>query len=423
MAARRERGLLDPDAAPGESVFDHTVCVVASDGDLQEGVTSEASSLAGHQELGNLVVVYDQNHISIEDDTDIAFTEDVARAVRGVRLAHPARRLDHRRRSDGYDEDVEALNAALDAARRRDRHARRSSSLRTVIAWPAPNAQNTGKSHGSALGEEEIRGHQGGARLRPGRRRSRSTTTCSRTPARSSTAAARAHAALAAAVRAWREQNPDARRAAGPAGERRLPAGWADALPTFRPARTSRPARRPATSSPPGAACCPSCGAARPTWPRATTRRWRASPRSCRAGRATECAPGDPYGRTLHFGIREHAMGSILNGIALHGGTRAYGGTFLVFSDYMRPPVRLAALMGLPVDLRVDARLHRPRRGRPDPPAGRAPRRAAGDPRAGRRAARRTRTRPPGRGGRSSARRPAGRALPDPAERADVPAR
>ena len=162
MSARRERGLLDPDAAPGESVFDHTIWVIASDGDIEEGVTSEASSLAGTQQLGNLVVMYDLNHISIEDDTAVALSRGHRQALRGLRLARPDRRLDRRRGPEGrqgrdYHEDVRALYDALRRRPRRDVSRPSLVVLRTVLAWPAPNAQNTGKAHGSALGEDEVR--------------------------------------------------------------------------------------------------------------------------------------------------------------------------------------------------------------------------------------------------------------------------
>ena len=347
MAARRERGLLDPDAKPFESPFDHTIWVVASDGDIQEGVTHEASSLAGHQELGNLVVVYDQNKISIEDDTDIALSEDTA--ARYASYGWHVVTVDWRgsRESEtGYTEDVHALNAALEAARSDPRPS--FVVLRTVIAWPAPHAQDTGASHGSALGAAEIRATKEVMGLDPDAtfHVEDEVLAHSRDVVRRG---AEAHAAWTTTFDAWREANPDraallARMAAG-----RLPEGWTDSLPSF-PAGTPM-----ATRAASGAVLSALAGVLPELWGGSadlagsnnTTMKGEAS--FVPARRATAKFPGHPYGRTLHFGIREHAMGSILNGIAVHGGTRPYGGTFLVFSDYMRPAVRLAAIMGLPV--------------------------------------------------------------------------
>ena len=367
------------------------------------------------------MLIWDDNEISIEDDTKIAKSEDVAAryAAYGWHVQH----VDWRDgdADGGYHEDAEALYAAIQAAKAEtDRPS--FIALRTIIGWPAPNKQNTGKIHGSALGADEVAatkqilgfdpdqtfaGRRRGARARPrgGRARPR-----------------RARASGSTASTPGRAANPE-RKALfdrhGHAGRCR-PAGPTRCRSSRPTPRASPPARRPARCSTRSRRCCPSCGAARPTWPRATTPRWRASRRSSRRSTPTKAFPGDWYGRTLHFGIREHGMGAILNGIVLHGGTRPYGGTFLVFSDYMRPAVRLAALMKLPVDLRVDARLDRPRRGRPDPPADRAPDRAAGHPR--------PRRGPPGRRQRdrlglaagAGAHRPADRAVPDPAEPADA---
>ena len=164
MAARRERGLLDPNAKPGESIFDHDIFVFASDGDLEEGVSGEASSIAGHQQLGNLVLLYDNNQISIEDDTSIAFSEDVSKRYEAY--GWHVQNVDWTNGGQGYEENVRALFDAYKAAKA---ETRRPSfiNLRTIIAWPAPNAQNTGKAHGSALGAEEVAATQGTARLRP----------------------------------------------------------------------------------------------------------------------------------------------------------------------------------------------------------------------------------------------------------------
>ena len=347
MAARRERGLLDPDAAPFESPFDHTIWVVASDGDIQEGVTHEASSLAGHQELGNLVVVYDQNQISIEDDTDIALSEDTA--ARYASYGWHVVTVDWRgsRESEtGYTEDVHALNAALEAARSDPRPS--FVVLRTVIAWPAPNAQDTGASHGSALGAAEIRATKEVMGLDPDAtfHVEDEVLAHSRDVVRRG---AEAHAAWTTTFDAWREANPERAALLARMADGRLPEGWTDSLPSF-PAGTSM-----ATRAASGEVLSALAGVLPELWGGSadlagsnnTTMKGEAS--FVPARRATAKFPGHPYGRTLHFGIREHAMGSILNGIAVHGGTRPYGGTFLVFSDYMRPAVRLAAIMGLPV--------------------------------------------------------------------------
>jgi transketolase len=352
-SARRERGLLDPDAAPGTSLFDHTVWVLASDGDIQEGVSAEASSWAGHQQLGNLVLIYDANHISIEDDTDVALTEDTARryeaygwhvqtvdwtAGQGAQAAH-----------DGsYHEDVEGLYAALRAAQA---ETGRPSIivLRTIIAWPAPNAMNTGKAHGSALGEAEIRATKEILGLDPATTFDVADDVIGHT---------REAVERGKALRTEWEEAFAKWQAANPAGaeiftrltERRLPAGWADTLPSF-PAGKDVATRK-------------ASGVVLNAIKDAIPELWGGSADLAESNntalegersfvpaqyRTPLWGQGDPYGRVLHFGVREHAMGSIMNGIALHGGLRVFGGTFLVFSDYMRPAVRLAAVQKLPV--------------------------------------------------------------------------
>jgi len=347
MAARRERGLLDPDAAPFESPFDHTIWVIASDGDIQEGITHEASSIAGHQELGNLVVVYDQNQISIEDDTDIALSEDTA--TRYEAYGWHVVTVDWRgsRESEaGYTEDVQALHAALEEARTDPRPS--FVVLRTVIAWPAPNAQDTGASHGSALGAEEIRATKQLMGLDP------DATFHVREEVLAHTRdvvrrGAEAHAAWTTAFDAWRAANPERAALLDRMAEGRLPEGWTHSLPTF------EAGKKIATRAASGDVLSALAGALPELWggsadlAGSNNTSMKGEPSFVPSRRATAKFPGNPYGRTLHFGIREHAMGAILNGIAVHGGTRPYGGTFLVFSDYMRPAVRLAAIMGLPV--------------------------------------------------------------------------
>jgi transketolase len=347
MAARRERGLLDPDAAAGQSPFDHTVWVIASDGDIQEGVTSEASSLAGHQELGNLVVVYDQNQISIEDDTDIALSEDTA--ARYESYGWHVVTVDWRASRDGeggYTEDVHALHAALLEARRDPRPS--MVVLRTVIAWPAPNLQDTGKSHGSALGADEIRATKELMGMDPDATFAVAEEVLAHTR-QVGRRGAEAHAQWSEAFTAWRSASPERAALFDRMAGRQLPDGWTDALPTFPPGKAV------ATRAASGEVLTALADALPELWggsadlAGSNNTTMKGQPSFVPAHRATAMFPGDEHGRTLHFGIREHAMGAILNGIAVHGGTRPYGGTFLVFSDYMRPAVRLSALMGLPV--------------------------------------------------------------------------
>ncbi len=353
MAARRERALLDPAAPAGTSPFDHTVWALASDGDIQEGVTAEASSLAGHQQLGNLVVVYDSNQISIEDDTDVALSEDTALRYEaygwhvqtvdwtgGLGAAEAFAR-------GTYHEDVQTLFAALEAARATtDRPS--LVVLRTVIAWPAPDVANTGKSHGAALGEAEIRATKQVMGMDPGAAFSVDETVLAR--AREVVARGRAaHQAWQAEFDRWEKAEPERAVLRRRLVARELPEGWTDALPTF--AAGTQVATRKAS----GDVLTSLRGALPELWggsadlAESNNTTMAGEPSFLPEVHQTRAWKGGPGGRTLHFGVREHAMGSILNGIALHGGTRPYGGTFMVFSDYMRPAVRLAALMRLPV--------------------------------------------------------------------------
>ncbi|MFP5334669.1 MAG: transketolase family protein, partial [Actinomycetes bacterium] len=343
MAARRERGLLDPDAAPGESPFDHRVFVIASDGDLQEGVSAEASSLAGHQRLGSLVLIYDDNKISIEDDTDIAFTEDVL--ARYAAYGWHTQQVDWRS-GEEYHEDVAGLYAALRAAvEETDRPS--IIGLRTIIGWPAPNLQDTGKAHGAALGDAEVRAVKEILGFDPDATFAVEDAVLDHTR-RAADRGRVAREAWDARYAAWREREPERAALLDRMRERRLPAGWADALPTF-PAGQDV-ATRKASGKVLGALApvLPELWGGSADLAESNNTTMEGEPSFVPEQFATEMFPGHPYGRTLHFGIREHAMGAILNGITLHGGTRVYGGTFLVFSDYMRPAVRLAALMQLP---------------------------------------------------------------------------
>jgi transketolase len=329
MAARRERALFDPGVAPGESVFDHTIYVIAGDGDMQEGVQAEAASLAGHQRLGNLVLVYDDNHISIEGDTSVAFSEDV--------LARYAAYGWHTQRVED-SEDVDALRAALTAAR--DETDRPSIiGMSSIIGYPAPNLRNTGKAHGAALGAEEVAATKEILGLDPAITFAMPEDLL--THARQVIDRGRAaHEEWTKRFKDWAQARPEQAALFDRLRERQLPIGWTDALPTF-PASEKGMATRKASGE--------IIAALAPVLPEL----WGGSADLAESNLTTipdapSFLPDEPDGRVLHFGIREHAMGSALNGIVLHGGTRPFGGTFLVFSDYMRPAVRLAALMGLP---------------------------------------------------------------------------
>ncbi len=343
MAARRERGLFDPDAAPGESPFDHHIWVLASDGDLQEGVSSEASSLAGHQELGNLVVIYDDNHISIEDDTDIAFSEDVL--ARYAAYGWHVQRVDWTAGGQ-YREDVPALWEALQAARA-ETGKPSIIGLRTIIGWPAPNKQNTGKIHGSALGKDEVAATKEVLGFDP----EQSFEVPADALAHSLLVAERgkaAHAEWETSYQAWRTANPERAALLDRLADRTLPEGWDDSLPVFpggKDVSTRKASGEVLTAL---KDVLPELWGGSADLAESNNTTMTGEPSFVPEGKATKEWAGNPYGRTLHFGIREHAMGAILNGINLHGGTRAYGGTFLQFSDYMRPAVRLAALMEVP---------------------------------------------------------------------------
>ncbi|MFI8197709.1 transketolase [Streptomyces sp. NPDC085942] len=345
MAGRRERGLLDPDAPTGTSPFDHHVYVVASDGDLMEGVTSEASSLAGHQELGNLIVFYDSNHISIEDDTDISFSEDVA--ARYASYGWHVQTVDFTRTGD-YVEDVDALLAAVEAAK--DETGRPSLILlRTIIGWPAPTKQNTGKAHGSALGDDEVAATKKLLGFDPAADFAVEDDVLEHARAVRERGA-EAHRAWEPGYREWRSAHPERAELLDRLREQRLPDGWTDSLPVFAPDPKGIATRK--ASGDVLTALAPVLpelwgGSADLAGSNNTT--MEGEPSFVPESKQTGEFPGNPYGRTLHFGIREHAMGAILNGIALQSLTRPYGGTFLIFSDYMRPAVRLAALMKLPV--------------------------------------------------------------------------
>ncbi|MFB1048778.1 transketolase [Streptomyces chrestomyceticus] len=340
MAARYERGLFDPEAAPGTSPFDHTVWVIAGDGCLQEGVSAEASSLAGHQKLGNLVLLWDDNHISIEGDTETAISEDTLKRYESY--GWHVQRVEQ---LPSGDLDPVGLAKALKAAQE---ETERPSFIaaRSIIAWPAPNAQNTEAAHGSALGAEEVAATKKVLGFDPEKSFEVSDEVIEHTRA-AWKRGSEAHAEWDKKLAAWREANPE--RAAQfdriQAGE--LPDGWEKALPAFETGKGV--ATRAASGK-----VLQALGAVVPElWggsaDLAGSNNTTIDKNSSFLPEGNPLPEASPYGRTVHYGIREHAMGSTMNGIALHGNTRIYGGTFLVFSDYMRPAVRLAALMQLPV--------------------------------------------------------------------------
>jgi transketolase len=345
MAARRERGMLDPDAPPGTSPFDHTIFVLASDGDLEEGVTSEASSIAGTQELGNLVVLWDDNHISIEGDTGIAFTEDVA--ARYAAYGWHVQTVDWTAGPGGYVEDVGALDAAIRAAVLvTDRPS--FIGLRTIIAWPSPTKQNTHGSHGSKLGADEVRALKSTLGFDPGASFDVDPEVLTHAREVADRGAA-ARAEWQVGYDSWRSANSDRAALLDRLRERRLPAGWEATLPSFPAGKAVATRAASGNVLTALAEVLPELWGGSADLAGSNNTTMTGEPSFLPAGRSTKQFAGNGCGRTLHFGIREHAMGAILTGISLHGLTRPYGGTFFTFSDYMRGAVRLAALMGVPV--------------------------------------------------------------------------
>ncbi|HET6212344.1 MAG TPA: transketolase, partial [Micromonosporaceae bacterium] len=350
MAARRERGLFDPGTPAGASPFDHTIYVFASDGDIEEGISHEASALAGHQRLGNLVVVYDDNEISIEDDTLIAKSEDVVAryAAYGWHVQTVDWRGGHRAVDGEYAENVPALHAALLAAKA---ETGRPSfiALRTIIGWPAPHKQNTGKVHGSALGPDEVAATKQILGFDPATSFAVDQEVLGHARAVLDRGK-QAHAAWQDGFDAWAAANPERAALFARLATRTLPDGWTAALPEF-PADPKGMATRKASAEVLNAlaAVLPELWGGSADLAESNNTTMKGEPSFVPAEYSTKEFTGDEYGRILHFGVREHAMGAIGNGIVLHGGTRPYLGTFLIFSDYMRPAVRLAALMKLPV--------------------------------------------------------------------------
>ncbi|MFD8447781.1 transketolase [Streptomyces coelicoflavus] len=340
MAARYERGLFDPEAAEGESPFDHFVYCIAGDGCLQEGISAEASSMAGHQKLGNLVLLWDDNHISIEGDTETAVSEDTCKR-------HEAYGWHVQRVAPKPDGDLDP-NAIYDAVEAAKKVTDRPSfiAMRSIIAWPAPHAQNTEAAHGSALGDDEVAATKRVLGFDP----EKSFEVSDEVIAHTRKALEKGQAARAVwekSFQQWRDNNPERAAEYERVAKGELPKGWEEKIPVFEAGK--------------GLATRAASGKVLQALGDVVPELWGGSADLAGSNNTTidktssflptgNPLPGaDPYGRTIHFGIREHAMAAEMNGIALHGNTRIYGGTFLVFSDYMRNAVRLSALMHLPV--------------------------------------------------------------------------
>ena len=384
MAARRERGLFDPEPGWGESPFDHYIYVVAGDGCMEEGVASEASSLAGHQQLGNLILFYDDNHISIEDDTAVAFSEDVLKRYEayGWHVQYVE-----------SGEDVVALEAAIAAAQGGDRQAVDHRGPHDHRLAGADEAEHRQGARQRARRGRDPR-DEGVPRLRPRRPlRRRRRGAAAQPRGRRSAAATRTPNGRSPST-PGRPATPTAPHCSSGWQRAGCPTAGRTRVPTFPTEKDGKPnavSTRAASGKVLGALAdvLPELWGGSADLAESNNTTMEGQPSFIPAAHQTKTWSGGPYGRTLHFGIREHAMGAIINGITLHGGTRVYGGTFLVFSDYMRPPVRLAALMQIPSifvwthdSIGLGAR-------RPDAPADRAAGRAACDPR--------PRRRPPGR--------------------------
>ncbi len=383
MAARRERGLLDPDAAPGESVFDHHIYCLASDGDIEEGISSEASSLAGTQRLSNLTLIYDRNFISIEGDTNIALTEDTAARYRAY--GWNVIEVDWLEGGE-YVENVRALQDAIEEGKKVTDQPT-FIQLRTIIAWPSPNAQNTEAAHGSALGKDEVAALKEVLGFDPEQSFEVSDEVIGHTR-ELLTRGAEAQADWQTRYDAWAETNPEGKALYERLVADELSPGWEDALPTW-------------DADPKGVATRAASGSVLTALAPVMPELWGGSadlagsnnttpkgqPSFLPADRQSHEFKGGPYGRVLHFGIREHAMGAIMNGIKVHGGTPPVRRHL---PDLLRLHARRGPAVGPdagPGHLRLDPRLDRPRRGRSDPPADRARRLAAADPRPGRRPA------------------------------------
>jgi transketolase len=342
-ASRFERGLFDPDAEPGTSPFDHYIYAIAGDGDMEEGVSSEASSLAGHQKLGNLIAFYDSNQISIEDDTNIALSENVQ--ARYEAYGWHVQVVDFKKTGQ-YVEDKQGLFDAIETAKAvSDKPS--LIIVKTIIGWPSPKKQNTGKIHGSALGADELRAVKEVLGFDPDQSFVVDPEVLEHTR-KAVDRGAEQHAEWQKGFDAWAAANPDKKALFDRLETGALPDGVEDVLPAFEPGKdvSTRAASGKVLNA--LGPVVPELWGGSADLAESNNTTIEGVPSFIPTEHSTHEWSGDPYGRTLHFGIREHAMGAILNGIVLHGQTRPYGGTFLIFSDYMRPAVRLAALMKAP---------------------------------------------------------------------------
>ena len=346
MSQRRTRGMYDPDAPEGTSPFDHHVYTIVGEGCLEEGINSEAASLAGTQGLGNLIVFYDQNLISIEDDTSIAFSEDVP--ARFQAYGWHTQQVNFLKDDGSYDEDVNALDAAIEEAKKvTDRPS--LISVRTIIGWPTPGKQNTGEIHGSALGEDALVGLKKALGLDPQKHFDVDVEAVEHARANAAERAKQARADWDERFAKWQKANPELAAQLSRTLERKLPEGLEEALPKFEEGKSL--ATRAASGKVINALAplVPELWGGSADLAGSNKTMMDGEPSFFPQERSSEKFKGNKYGRNLHFGIREHGMGGILNGIAADELTRPYGGTFFVFADYMRGAVRLAALMNLPV--------------------------------------------------------------------------
>ncbi|MGV0424205.1 transketolase [Corynebacterium tuberculostearicum] len=334
MAARKERGLFDPEAPAGESPFDHYVYTIASDGDLQEGVTAEASSLAGTQKLGNLIVFWDDNRISIEDDTNIAFNEDVV--ARYEAYGWHVQTVES-------GEDVVAIEEAVKAAQA---ETERPSFIRvkTVIGYPAPNKMNTGGVHGAALGDDEVAATKEVLGFDPERSFHIDDEVIAHTRKLRERGAEK-HAAWQKKFDEWAAANPENKALFDRMQARELPQGFDAELPVWEPGESLATRKASEATIQALAASLPEMWGGSADLAGSNNTVIKGADSFGPATITTDMWSAQPYGRNLHFGIREHAMSAIMNGIALHGNTRVYGGTFLIFSEYQYPAVRLGSLM------------------------------------------------------------------------------
>lgn len=346
MASRRMHGLLDPEAALGESVFDTNVYVLAGDGCFEEGVSAEASSLAGTQKLGNLTLIWDDNHISIEDDTKIAFSEDVL--ARYEAYGWHVQRVNWLQEDGSYTEDVAALSEALDVAKAvTDKPS--IIAVRTLIGWPTPGKTNTGGIHGSKLGGEALSGLKEALGADPEKMFDVDVEAVEAARANVAKRCAEYRKDWDARFEAWKAANPQRAELLERLQSGKLPEGWEEALPTFEAGKAIATRAASGTVLNAIAEAVPELWGGSADLAGSNNTYMKSQPSFLPEGASSNAFQGNEFGRNIHFGVREFAMGAIMNGIAADGLTRPYGGTFFVFSDFMRGAVRLAALMDLPV--------------------------------------------------------------------------